>query len=97
MALPIVKIQNSPPSTLDLSFDFNMKELYSRRYGPTSTTSKQHERTFNCALKVGNEISELIDKFILRVLGLISLRKESYIADGRNYDNKDKQTTERLT
>ena len=97
MSLPIVKIQNSPPSTLDLSFEFSMEKLYSQKYGPTSTTSKRHEKTYNCALQVGKEISELIDRFIIRVLGLIALRKESYIADGRNYDqHADKQTTDRL-
>ena len=97
MALPIVKVQNSPPSTLDMSFKFDIKQIYAEKYGQKSTTSKQHEKTLKCAIQVGGEIEELIDHFIVRVLNFIAMRKESYIADGENYDNHDKQTTERLT
>ena len=94
MALPIVKIQNSPPSTLDMSFDFDMKTLYSQRYGQKAPTSDNHKEVFKCATQVGEEISKLIDSFILRVIDLIELRQESYLTDGENYNDANKQTNE---
>ena len=65
-ALQIVKIRNSPPSLLEMSFKTDMDKAYRQRYGPTSHEQDKHAETYNCALRVEQEINNIIVKFLTK-------------------------------
>ena len=64
-ALNIVRVRNSPPSILDMSFKIDMDEAYRQRYGPTSNSQDRHSETYNCAMKIEPEISGIVDNFLI--------------------------------
>ena len=96
-ALQIVKIRNSPPSLLEMSFKTDMDKAYRQRYGPTSHEQDKHAETYNCALRVEQEINNIIVKFLTKVDELLKLRRESFVSDGKNFEPKLQRTNRQIS
>ena len=75
----ISKILSASPSSFVMSFAIDPSAAYDKEHGPGSSKKSEHREQFQCALKIVDQVNQITDSFLDKIINYIEYRKSAYM------------------